>query len=711
MNELQSSEIPPDSSLPNMPENILDVVIMPSENGLTKERLNLSEQASEVTDDIMLNDILKIKEELKETFRKKENTSPKSDEGESSMQESVQEGRKTTLKTKLIVSELGTLLMTLSETLAQDLTTTEKDFDKSWITRIGENLRRLWLPTKTDSVDGDLKSLKICSSMFQGEGLLSLQNLKLPLNRSSARISSQSSPCLQPVYTVKEDTENEEEKEEKSCYKIRKYRILLPRKKEERMRLIEQLENDFGAFRWYCNFTLDVILPAFEEVLKAREKIDPLIKEIEAAHAVRKSIVDKILAGAKKNRSEGDCKILDELAKDEKRQIDKECYLEKRPIYHQYRFYRMCKGSELNYQNARDELKRSVLKEAVQNSKGQLCNVVEEDDSKNKLPTARWMSETGFKIHNRIPRGALKKTIQDLKSAVSNWRNGNIRTFEFSRRTKKQDRQILHFEDTSLPAYLKNLEMVYRHGRKLVKRNPTLTSGCEIIHDKLDDKYYITIPEKYDPTPLTDENQVRLNEKTIVFDEGIRAFLSGYVPDTCTVEFGADPYRLLRILAKSDKIKSRISGLKDQALIAKLWKKIRVLNRRLKAKITDLHWKICRFISLNFSTVIIPKFPVKEIAKALGLNHQSKRLLYLFSHYAFKQKLAFKGRENGFQTFLVNEDWTSQTCGKCQSLHKTKSKTYVCPRCGVTIDRDLNGARNILLKFLTELCRPLSGFV
>lgn len=292
---------------------------------------------------------------------------------------------------------------------------------------------------------------------------------------------------------------------------------------------------------------------------------------------------------------------------------------------------------------------------------------------------------------------------------MSNWRNGNIKSFQFHRRTKKQDRQILHFEDSQVPSYIKNLEMVYRHGRKIIKRNPSMAAGCELIHDKLDDKYYMTIPESYDPVPLTHENQVSLDKQTIVFDEGVRAFLSGYVPNTCTLEFGTDTDNLLKILLKTDQLRQLISKLKDHALISKLWIKIRRLNRRIKNKITDLHWKICRFISLNFKTVIIPTFPVKEIAKALGYNHNSKRLLFLFSHYAFNQKLAFKATENGFQTFLVGETWTSQTCGNCQSLHKTRSKTYNCPQCGIEIDRDLNGARNILLKFLIKMCHALDG--
>jgi transposase len=50
---------------------------------------------------------------------------------------------------------------------------------------------------------------------------------------------------------------------------------------------------------------------------------------------------------------------------------------------------------------------------------------------------------------------------------------------------------------------------------------------------------------------------------------------------------------------------------------------------------------------------------------------------------------------------LVSEEYTSKTCGGCGSLNCVGgSKEYKC-ECGVDIDRDMNGARNILIKSLT----------
>ena len=77
-----------------------------------------------------------------------------------------------------------------------------------------------------------------------------------------------------------------------------------------------------------------------------------------------------------------------------------------------------------------------------------------------------------------------------------------------------------------------------------------------------------------------------------------------------------------------------------------------------------------------------------------------KLLLYLFSYYQFNKKLQFKCKEYGTNIVIVDESYTSKTCTNYGNLHKTlgSNKTYTCEKCNIVIDRDVNGARNILLK-------------
>ena len=81
-----------------------------------------------------------------------------------------------------------------------------------------------------------------------------------------------------------------------------------------------------------------------------------------------------------------------------------------------------------------------------------------------------------------------------------------------------------------------------------------------------------------------------------------------------------------------------------------------------------------------------------------------------WAHYRFRQSLFARTKRTGTVVQLVDEAYTSKTCGKCGNVHNGLggAKTFHCPLCNHKVDRDANGARNILLRnakainFLTE---------
>ena len=71
-----------------------------------------------------------------------------------------------------------------------------------------------------------------------------------------------------------------------------------------------------------------------------------------------------------------------------------------------------------------------------------------------------------------------------------------------------------------------------------------------------------------------------------------------------------------------------------------------------------------------------------------------------WSHYKFRLRLLHKASQYGKTVLIVDESYTSKTCSKCgwQNDKLGGSKTFKCKNCEITIDRDHNAARNILLK-------------
>jgi len=78
---------------------------------------------------------------------------------------------------------------------------------------------------------------------------------------------------------------------------------------------------------------------------------------------------------------------------------------------------------------------------------------------------------------------------------------------------------------------------------------------------------------------------------------------------------------------------------------------------------------------------------------------------------AFFSQLASKAAEAGYQLLKVNPAYTSQDCSRCHHRQKMplSERTYHCPCCLLSIDRDLNAALNIKALGLQSVGLPLEA--
>ena len=95
---------------------------------------------------------------------------------------------------------------------------------------------------------------------------------------------------------------------------------------------------------------------------------------------------------------------------------------------------------------------------------------------------------------------------------------------------------------------------------------------------------------------------------------------------------------------------------------------------------------------------------VTNIRKNNDIGKKGNQKLHSWSFSKFTQQLEYKCRKVGIRFVRVNEAYTSQTCSSCGIIKKSNRKhrgLYIC-KCGNTINADINGARNILQKYLQE---------
>jgi len=95
--------------------------------------------------------------------------------------------------------------------------------------------------------------------------------------------------------------------------------------------------------------------------------------------------------------------------------------------------------------------------------------------------------------------------------------------------------------------------------------------------------------------------------------------------------------------------------------------------------------------------------------KERKIGNKTVRNLLTWSHYRFRQRLLQKSREYPWCKIIeTTEEYTSKTCGNCGTIKNNLggNKVFKCSCCKVKIDRDFNGARNILIKYFSQLVKP-----
>ena len=192
-------------------------------------------------------------------------------------------------------------------------------------------------------------------------------------------------------------------------------------------------------------------------------------------------------------------------------------------------------------------------------------------------------------------------------------------------------------------------------------------------------------------------------------DPGVRTFSTCYDSSGYIYEWGnGDKSRLMRLGHAMDKLQSRCDdGTCRHKERYKLRQKMGRIQEKIRSLVDDLQRKCIKWIVTNFTHVIFPPFNGHNMNSKGQRKIRSKtvRAMMMWADGRFRTRVLSKVREyTDCRIYVHNEAYTSKTCGSCGHVHAKLggNKLFHCPSCGVIMDRDANGARNILLRFLTE---------
>jgi IS605 OrfB family transposase len=85
---------------------------------------------------------------------------------------------------------------------------------------------------------------------------------------------------------------------------------------------------------------------------------------------------------------------------------------------------------------------------------------------------------------------------------------------------------------------------------------------------------------------------------------------------------------------------------------------------------------------------------------------QQKRAMHQWSFNRLRDLLTYKAEAQGCMVIGVDPRKTSQRCSRCGHIHRSNRRSqsrFKCRKCGFELNADLNGSRNIAVKYLPVL--------
>ncbi len=187
------------------------------------------------------------------------------------------------------------------------------------------------------------------------------------------------------------------------------------------------------------------------------------------------------------------------------------------------------------------------------------------------------------------------------------------------------------------------------------------------------------------------------HENMIGIDVGLNSFLT-----TSQEEKIHNPRYLRESEQKLAQIQRKHSKKKLRSKNrAKSRLKVAECHEKINNQRTDFLHKLSRSFVNNFQLIAFEKLIIKGMVK----NRYLAKSIADASWGKFLQMLTYKAEEASLYAIGVNPQNTSQICSSCGKIvpKSLAVRIHKCPHCGLTIDRDINAARNILQLALTTV--------
>ena len=314
---------------------------------------------------------------------------------------------------------------------------------------------------------------------------------------------------------------------------------------------------------------------------------------------------------------------------------------------------------------------------------------------------------------------AVTDAVTALKSNIAKWKKNPKHHFELHYKRTNDPQTAITIEKTAAkildsalmfyPWYMEKLPIRCSKIPPLIPRGKPQCDNRLSLDAQGHFYFHITIQQ----TPSEVQTSSIPRQSVVALDPGVRKFLTAYSPDGWIAHLGTkhDTGRLAFLKRRVQTLVARTKALpkKQRQKKYRMKKAAQRARDRIKHLVLDMHCKISNYLVKSFSVIVLPDFRSQQMSKKKAPNGKKRtigrgtvKLMQTLSHYSFRTRLLQKAaRTPECKVLICGEQYTTKTCGLCGKINPKvgSSERFRCT-CGASLDRDVNAARNILLRNL-----------
>ena len=323
-----------------------------------------------------------------------------------------------------------------------------------------------------------------------------------------------------------------------------------------------------------------------------------------------------------------------------------------------------------------------------------------------KKTTHAWLKEVSSNV--------MKQAVKDANIALQRYIKGISGKPKFKSRHRSRISFYVNYESLKrLPHGFQGERLGYVH---TVSPLPRLPKGRKYAnpHISFDGRHwYLSVGYEVQP------KKVELTGESLGIDLGIKSLAVVANADGTKTHFyeninkTAKVRRLEKKLRREQRkasrkleqnIKSRdrqnrpawIRPLRECRNLQKQNKKIQLVHKRLAdIRNNHLHQITSEIVNTKPSRIVMEDLNVKGMMKNKHLSEAIAKQKF----YEFKRQIQYKSEMYGIKVIVAERFYaSSKTCSHCGHVKKDlklSDRLYVCPECGIRLDRDLNAAINL----------------